>query len=396
MKPAVYLQAIGTISAMGADATRMGDALFAAHDPDCLTVTEAYSPGKRQWLGCVPFHTTLPDLSQYPATMQSRNNALAAAALEQIRPETEAAVERFGAHRVAVVVGTSTSGVREGERAAYQWIHHAQFPEGFDYALQELGNVAEFAARYLHIAGPAYVVSTACSSGAKALAAGARMLQAGLVDAVVAGGVDALCRFTVAGFSALELVSEKRCNPLSHHRSGINLGEGGAFFLLSREEGAVRLAGWGESQDAYHMSAPDPEGKGATLAMRQALQRAGITAADIDYVNLHGTATWHNDAMEALAVNQLMGSDTPVSSTKPLSGHTLAAAGALEAAVCWRVLHDNPHGRLPAHWWDGTTDTSMAAVHAVASGETLGRSARYVLSNSFAFGGSNIALVLAA
>lgn len=396
MKPAVYLHAVGAVSAMGTDASRMRETLFATQDPDCLTVTEAYSPGKRQWLGCVPFHPALPDLSHLPSTMQSRNNALAAAALEHIRPEIDAAIQDVGAHRIAVVVGTSTSGVREGERAAYQWINHAQFPEGFDFALQELGNVAQFTARYLNIAGPAYVVSTACSSGAKALAAGARMLQAGLVDAVVAGGVDALCRFTLAGFSALELVSEKRCNPLSRHRSGINLGEGGAFFLMSRDESAVRLAGWGESQDAYHMSAPDPQGKGAMTAMQEALQRAGMTVADIDYVNLHGTATWHNDAMEAQAVHQLMGSETPVSSTKPLTGHTLAAAGALEAAACWHVLYDNAQGRLPAHWWDGATDTHLAPLHAVASGETLGRSARYVLSNSFAFGGSNIALVLAA
>lgn len=400
MKPAIYLQAVGTTSALGADAASMRARLFAGEDPGCLTVTQAYSPGRPLFLGCVPPETVLPDLTQLPAVFHSRNNALAAAALEQIRPQIEDAIQRFGPSRVAVVAGTSTSGVREGEVAAHQWVTRASFPDSFDFALQELGNTAEFVAHYLGVTGPAYVVSTACSSGAKALAAGARLLQAGWVDAVVAGGVDALCRFTVSGFSALELVSATRCNPLSVHRNGINLGEGSAFFLMRRGSGPsigpVRLAGWGESEDAYHMSAPDPQGVGAMAAMQQALGRAGVTAASVDYVNLHGTATTHNDAMETLAVNQLFGSGIAVSSTKPLTGHTLAAAGALEAAVAWHALHDNDAGRLPAHWWDGAADPGLAAVHPVAPGESLGRPVRYVLSNSFAFGGSNAALVLAA
>lgn len=412
MKPAIYLQAMGATSALGTDAASMRARLFADEDPagsasdldlgrsSCLTVTQAYSPGRALFLGCVPPETVLPDLAPLPAIFHSRNNALAAAALEQIRPQIEDAVQRFGPSRVAVVVGTSTSGVQEGETAAHQWVTASSFPDGFDFALQELGNTAEFVAHYLGVTGPAYVVSTACSSGAKALAAGARLLQAGWVDAVIAGGVDALCRFTVSGFSALELVSATRCNPLSVHRNGINLGEGSAFFLMRRGTessiGPIRLAGWGESQDAYHMSAPDPQGVGAIAAMQQALGRAGIAAAQVDYVNLHGTATAHNDAMETLAVNRVLGSEVPVSSTKPLTGHTLAAAGALEAAIAWHVLYDNASGRLPAHWWDGVADPGLAAVHPVAPGESLGRGARYVLSNSFAFGGSNAALVLAA
>lgn len=408
MKPAIYLQAMGATSALGADAASMRARLFAGGDPggfidgltDCLTITEAYSPGRPLSLGCVPPTTVLPDLTQLPAIFHSRNNALAAAALEQIRPQINDAIQRFGPARLAVVVGTSTSGVREGEAAAHQWVTRASFPDGFDFALQELGNTAEFVAHYLGVTGPAYVVSTACSSGAKALAAGARLLQAGWVDAVVAGGVDALCQFTVSGFSALELVSATRCNPLSVHRKGINLGEGSAFFLMRRGSGPsigpVRLAGWGESQDAHHMSAPDPQGVGAMAAMQQGLERAGIAAAQVDYINLHGTATLHNDAMETLAIHRLFGSETMVSSTKPLTGHTLAAAGALEAAVAWHVLHDNDTGRLPAHWWDGAVDSALSAVHPVAPGESLGRPVRHVLSNSFAFGGSNAALVLAA
>lgn len=267
---------------------------------------------------------------------------------------------------------------------------------GFEYPVQEMGNVATFLAQHLGIRGPAHTISTACSSGAKALASAARLLQSGMADAVVAGGVDALGRFTVGGFSALEAVSAERCNPLSANRRGINLGEAAAFFVLSREAGPVRLAGWGESQDAHHMSAPDPTGQGAVAAMQQALARAGMPPAAVDYVNLHGTATLHNDAMESRAVQAVLGLDVAVSSTKPLTGHSLAAAGALEAAVAWHVLQHNPQGVLPVHWWDGVADPTMPALAAVAPGMQLGRTARVVMSNSFAFGGSNSTLLFEA
>jgi 3-oxoacyl-[acyl-carrier-protein] synthase-1 len=276
-------------------------------------------------------------------------------------------------------------------------MHHAEgrWPESYDYAQQEMGNSAAFLAGELGTSGPSYCISTACSSGAKALASGARLLRAGLADAVVAGGVDALSRFTIAGFSALESVSAERCNPLSAHRKGINIGEGAALFLMSREAGPVRLAGWGESSDAHHMSAPEPTGRGALAAMTQALARAQAAADTIDYVNLHGTATPHNDAMESLAVAQLLGLEVAVSSTKPLTGHTLAAAGAIEAAVAWHTLVDNPSGRLAPHWWDGVTDPQLPPLRIAQPGESLGHRPRHVLSNSFAFGGSNASLVLA-
>ena len=162
---------------------------------------------------------------------------------------------------------------------------------------------------------------------------------------------------------------------------------------MTREPGPVRLAGWGESSDAHHMSAPEPGGRGALAAMRSALARAQLAPDAIDYVNLHGTATPHNDAMESGAVHRVLGADVPVSSTKPLTGHTLAAAGAIEAAVCWHVLVDNPRGRLPPHWWDGVRDPALAPVRVAHPGEALGRGPRHVLSNSFAFGGSNACLV---
>jgi 3-oxoacyl-[acyl-carrier-protein] synthase-1 len=388
---AVYLNAMAWLSALGRG-TQAREQLFATQ-PGGVAPTERFTPGRPLHLGCVT--ETLPSLEHKPATLRSRSNALLAAVLPDLRAAIEAAIVRCGPARVAVVLGVSAAGLQEGEAAAR--MHHAEgrWPEGYDYAQQEMGNSAAFLAGELGTSGPSYCISTACSSGAKALASGARLLRAGLADAVVAGGVDALSRFTIAGFSALESVSAERCNPLSAHRKGINIGEGAALFLMSREAGPVRLAGWGESSDAHHMSAPEPTGRGALAAMTQALARAQAAADTIDYVNLHGTATPHNDAMESLAVAQLLGLEVAVSSTKPLTGHTLAAAGAIEAAVAWHTLVDNPSGRLAPHWWDGVTDPQLPPLRIAQPGESLGHRPRHVLSNSFAFGGSNASLVLA-
>jgi 3-oxoacyl-[acyl-carrier-protein] synthase-1 len=334
------------------------------------------------------------------ATAQrSRNNALLLTALQPIRAAVDAAIARFGPLRVAVVLGTSTSGVGESEAA---WAHHREqgdLPAWHDVRQQEIGSGASMLAAELGTLGPAYVISTACSSSSKALASAARLLQAGMADAVVCGGADSLCDFTVAGFAALEAVSDARCNPLSANRCGINIGEAGALFLMTREKQvaggdgpAVRLAGWGETSDAHHISAPEPSGRGAEAAMRAALAMAGLAPADIGYLNLHGTATPHNDAMESEAVARVFGLDTPCSSTKPLTGHTLGAAGALEAAISWLTLRDD--GMLPAHHFDGQRDAALPAIRLVTPGERLTAAPRAVLSNCFAFGGSNAALVL--
>ena len=387
---AIYLQAQSCVCALGDTPEAIRAALW-ADAPSGVAPTDAHTPGRMLNLGCVA--TPLPSLDGLPSNQRSRNNALLLAALAPLRARVQAAVDRFGPARVAVVLGVSTAGLDEGVAAIRQV--HAGFgwPPGYDYALQEMGNAAQCVARQLGVSGPAYVISTACSSGAKALASGARLLRSGLVDAVVAGGGDALSGFTIAGFSALEAVSAERCNPLSANRAGINIGEGAALFLMGRDEGPVRLAGWGESADAHHMSAPEPSGRGAAEAMQRALARAGVAPREVDYVNLHGTATPQNDAMESLAVERVLGRDVPVSSTKPLTGHALAAAGAIEAVFAWHALVDNPDGRLPVHWWDGAADPALPALRPVAPGMALGRPVRHVLSNSFAFGGSNASLL---
>lgn len=389
----VFVQAMSVVCALGSDAATVRERLFAA-TPHPLSESDAFSAGRALPVGLVS--EPLPPVDDWPVRQRSRTNALAEAALAQMRPQVDAAIERHGADRVAVVVGGSTSGLREGELALRRQRVEGTWPADYLYAQQELGATAEFLAWRLGARGPAMVISTACSSGAKALASAARLLRAGLADAVIAGGADALCRFTVAGFSALESVSAERCNPLSAARKGINLGEGAALFLLSRDAAAIRLAGWGETSDAHHMSAPAPDGRGAIDAMRQALARAGATAGDVDYINLHGTATPHNDAMEARAVAEVLGLDVAVSSTKPLTGHALGAAGAIEAAFACMTLVDNPRGRLPPHWWDGAADPSLPALRLARPAQGLGRAARAVMSNSFAFGGSNACLLFAA
>jgi 3-oxoacyl-[acyl-carrier-protein] synthase-1 len=359
-----------------------------------LSMIDNYSPGRSLPLGRVDGAAPLPSDDEFPLCYRSRNNRLLLAALRQIRAAVDGAIERFGANRIGIVIGTSTSGIAEGEIALREFASTGALPEQFHYGQQELGSPSAILSEMLGTSGPAYVHSSACASSAKALASAARLLSMGSCDAVLAGGVDSLCAFTVAGFAALEAVSESRCNPLSRNRNGINIGEGAALFLMSREPATVALCGWGESSDGYHMSAPDPAGAGARLAMERALARAGIAPAQVDYINLHGTATLQNDAMEARVVHDLFGASAWVSSTKPFTGHALGAAGAIEAGLCWLAMQDdNGLGKLPPHLWDGQADSSLPALNVAEPGANLGRPLRWALSNSFAFGGANASLV---
>ncbi|MFP2905739.1 beta-ketoacyl-ACP synthase [Pyxidicoccus sp. 3LFB2] len=390
MPPPVFLNQLGIVCAAGTGKREVTAALFG--DTPTGVAPSGDFAGRTLPVGRVT--TPLADVAGLPLPLRSRNNALLLTALEELRPAVDAALHRYGPQRVAIVLGTSTSGIGESEAAIAAHVATGQLPGHFDIGQQELGSPALALNHLLGVLGPAHVISTACSSSAKALASAARLLRAGVADAVITGGADALCRFTVAGFSALESVSEARCNPMSVNRRGINIGEGAALFLMTREPGPVRLLGWGESSDAHHLSAPEPEGRGARAAMQAALERAGIAPSEVDYVNLHGTATPHNDAMESRATHALLGGSVPASSTKPLTGHTLGAAGAIEAALCWLTLADNARGLLPPHWWDGEADPALPALALVKPGQSLGRPLRHVLSNSFAFGGNNAALLL--
>ncbi len=388
-KANIYLNELGIVCALG-DQHELIRQKLATGDSHCLTGTEDFSPGQTLPLGVV--NTPLPNLSDFPPHEQTRTNQLLMAAMMQIREAYEEAASSIDPLRIGIVLGTSTSGIAEGEQAVAHHHNGGALPRYFHYSRQEMVSPATSLARWLNTKGPAYVISTACSSSAKALASARRLLRMGICDLVIAGGVDSLCGLTINGFSALESVSKKACQPFSLSRDGINIGEGAALFLLSQQQGEVTLRGVGESSDAHHISAPDPEGKGAIAAMTLALQDANIDAKAIDYLNLHGTATPQNDKMESLAVAEVLGSEVACSSTKPYTGHTLGAAGAIEAAICWLTL-TNKDGALPVHLWDEQHDPSVASINLVKPA-TRNEHLKHAMSNSFAFGGNNIALIL--
>jgi 3-oxoacyl-[acyl-carrier-protein] synthase-1 len=392
----VFLPALGIVNALGQGRAEVARRLFAGDGAGMVYEAGWRAGGGEALVGKV--RGELPAVPARLARYDCRNNRLLLAALAQIETEISAAIERFGPSRIGVVLGTSTSGIAEGEVAIAALRHDGAMPADFDYAAQEIGSAAPFLAAYLGLLGPAYTISTACTSSAKALVSARLMLAAGLCDAVIAGGADSLCRLTVSGFTALESVSPERCNPMSVNRRGINIGEGAALFLITREVGQlgapIALLGCGETSDAHHMSAPQPAGLGAEAAMRAALQDAGIDAADIGYVNLHGTATPKNDEMESRAMARVFPDGVPASSTKPLTGHLLGTAGVTEAAFCWLALCGD-NGALPPHLWDGQSDPQLPSIALVNRGDTLTNAGRRCLmSNGYAFGGSNVSLVL--
>lgn len=387
-----YLSAPGLVCAAGDGLAEILTNARLGKGPG-MRVSDRHTPGTPLASGEVS--AKLPSLDGYPLGMRSRNNALALHACARIRPQIEAAVSRFGARRVAVVAATSTSGIAEAERAFALARETGSLPSDFAYAQQEVGSPAEFLARAFGIMGPAFTVSTACSSSAKALAAARRLLRLGVCDAVLCGGADTLCAFTLRGFSSLGLLSAEPALPFSPNRKGINLGEASAFFMVRRDEGPVRLLGAGETCDAYNISAPLPGGEGARDAMLAALRDARAMPSAIGYVNMHGTGTPQNDAMEAKAMDAAFPEGVPCSSTKPLTGHTLGAAGALEAAICWALLAGHADdGWLPPQVNDGVPDPSMDRLRLVRPGFRAAAPPRLAMSNVFGFGGTNVSLVL--
>ena len=325
-----------------------------------------------------------------------RNNRLALLGLMQdgFTGAVAAATEKYGPQRLGVFIGTSTSGILQTE-LAYRRLDplSGAFPADFIYGTtHNTFSVADFTRHYFGLTGPAVVVSSACSSSAKVFASARRMMAAGLIDAAVVGGVDSLCLTTLYGFNSLGLLSSRACRPYDLARDGISIGEAAAFALLERvpeqlDEDAVLLLGVGESSDAHHMSSPHPDGLGARMAMQDALKMADLDAADIDYINLHGTATQSNDAAEAKAVSALFGAHTPCSSTKGATGHTLGAAGGLEAVICALALQ---HGLLPGGLNLQQLDPALALNYLQENRE---QTVKRVLSNSFGFGGTNCSLV---
>ena len=329
------------------------------------------------------------------ARFDCRNNRAAELALAQdgFMEAVAGAVARYGAARVGVFMGTSTAGILQTEHAYRRREADGSLPADFDNRrTHNTFSIAEYTRTRLGLEGPCTAISTACSSSAKAFASAARLMQAGLIDAAVVGGADTLCLTTLYGFNSLQLLSAQPCRPFDEARDGISIGEAAAYFLLEREDGSspkdgMRLLGIGESCDAYHMSSPHPEGLGARMAMEAALRTAALAPEAIDYVNLHGTGTPANDAAEDKAMTSLLGTDTPCSSTKGMTGHTLGAAGAIEALVTVLAIDER---RIPGSPGTRAIDPGLRARYEIA-----GRDARVdtAMSNSFGFGGSNCSLV---
>jgi|APSaa5957512535_1039671.scaffolds.fasta_scaffold17440_4 3-oxoacyl-[acyl-carrier-protein] synthase I len=328
---------------------------------------------------------------EWVSDYDNRANRLALAALET-DGFLDAALrvrDRWGPARCGVVVGTSTSGIEKLESVYRERGDNQPLPEG--YLMSHHDNhhaVAAFTQKFLGLTGPSYTISTACSSSAKALIDATQLIEVGICDAVIVGGVDSLCLISLNGFEAMQLISREPCRPCDASRNGASIGEGAAFLVLERDAvGGVRLSGMGESSDGVSMSTPPKDGAGAAAAMQSALKTADIRADQVGYINLHGTATPANDAAECAAIAQVFGTDTPVSSLKGMIGHTLGAAGAVESVMSIIALEEN---LVPGNVGLETLDPEIACnVVATSQDEQL----THVLTNAFGFGGSNCALV---
>jgi 3-oxoacyl-[acyl-carrier-protein] synthase-1 len=343
----------------------------------------------------VPFETVCGVIDavpfdELPEPHPSRLVRVALACFEELAPAVSRAARRWGGDRVALVLATSTGGIYETELAYDRHKREGRLPPS--YRFEKTHSFSEFAdeiRRRAGLSGPRTVVSTACSSSAKAFGTARRMLDADLADAVIVGGVDTLCFTTVRGFHSLGVLAPSPCRPFAAERPGMNIGEGAAFILLEREGDArAWFLGIGESSDAFHMSAPHPDGDGAELAMRAALTDAGLEPAAIDHVNAHGTGTAANDVAEARAIERLLGAKVPVVSTKSYTGHTLGAGGATEAVL---ALLSIEHGFIPASLRASPVDPNVK-VDIVTEPRTA--TVERVMSNSFAFGGNNASVIL--
>ena len=380
----IYIHAMAMNSALGETQEKQVGTLSNVRSASMCLEAGWLNDGKSTVVGKVT--SELPSISDEFTNKNTRNNRLALSSLLQIKTEINSAIKQFGSDRIAVVVGTSTSGISDGEVALGNGL-----PDDYHYHQQEVGNLGQFVADYFSIDGPTYTISTACSSSGRVFISAKRLLNSGLVDAVIIGGSDSLCRLTLNGFHGLEALSNEACLPFSQNRKGINIGEASAFMLLSKNKNDTGLAllGVGDSSDAHHISAPHPEGNGAIEAMQKALSDSGLSIDDIGYINAHGTATKLNDAMESKAIYSLFKDSVPVSSTKPLTGHTLGAASMVEAVICGLLLTKDIN--LPRQINDGCFDPEIASIRFVTGDEKLYKKA--LLSNSFAFGGNNISLI---
>ncbi|PKH07066.1 beta-ketoacyl-ACP synthase [Moritella sp. Urea-trap-13] len=394
----ICLKDFGVVCALGDSKASVAAGLLQG-SREGLVLDSELPNAEAQYVGRVAdstFDKTVANISMDSKGQQlTRNDKLGQLAYLQIADTLAPLLAEFGQHRIAVVIGTSTSGIEYGEQALKHKMATGEYPENYHYRMQEMGTTAQFIADLCQAKGPVYSISTACSSSGKALVSAQALLDTDLADVVIAGGVDSLAKLTVNGFKALASTATAQNNPFAADRDGINIGEAAALFIVTKEQGGIQLLGAAETSDAHHLSAPHPEGEGALRAMQSALAEAHLQGEQVDYVNLHGTGTPKNDDMEAKAMLNACGSKVLCGSTKGMTGHTLGAAGALEAGICWLLLHDeyNPLNKVPANVSDGELDSSLAQINLADANSTTAK-LQTCMSNSFAFGGNNISLVI--
>lgn len=385
----IYINDLTSVSSLGTDEATIVDSL--SHTDKCYLTyrDDLLNEHKGSYFGEIK--AKLPALDEYPEH-KSRNSAVLAFLADSIKDSINELKQKYSKDRIAIILGTSTSGLDETEDELKKFMQTGVPSRDFYYKSQEFGDPSMFLADYLEIDGPAYTISTACSSSARALICGKRMLESGLVDAVIAGGADTLCKVPINGFNSMGVLSHERCLPFNKNRAGINIGEGGGLMILSKEKASLELLGVGESSDAYHVSSPEPSGAGAISAMEMALDNASLTPDDIGYVNLHGTATKLNDAMESKAMASLFKGKVPCSSTKYMTGHTLGAAGIVEASIlCYLLKHDLD---LPVQDFShDEIDDTLDECGLIK--EKIKAKKKVMMSNSFAFGGNNASIIIA-
>ena len=394
----IYFSAPGVFCSAGKNIGELWSCVCAA-DNSGIKKTRTLS-GKEFFAARVE-DQSLPNVN---ARLDMKIIRMEAAALFQIEDFIFEAKEKYGSERIAVCVGSCDNGSELSIAGHRTFFEQGNFPLSYTLENQCADYVATFVSESYGLKGASLAFTTACASSAAAISKAAELIRSGLADAVVAGGVDVASDTVLLGFDALESVSAQKTNPFSKNRSGITLGDGAAFFLLSRDNllksgVPVILSGSGQSSDAYHITSPDPEGNGAADAMQKALDDACLKAEDIDYLNLHGTGTRLNDSMEAKAVEKVFGSHRLLcSSTKSETGHTLGAAGALEAAVCWKLIQESAEGsaKVPLQAWDGERDTELPDLNFACGNAATKVRVKNCMSNSFAFGGSNTVLILSA
>ncbi len=392
MHSKIYINDMGAINALGCNKAEIARALLT--NKTALKPYDQLFSGRKTYVGQVSCE--LPALDKRYAKIDCRNNRMLLAAFSQIQKNYRSLSASINPARIAVILGTSTAGILESEQA---YIVHAKtkaMPRRFHYHKQEFGKMAQFVADLCGAKGPIYTISTACSSSGKTFMVAKRLIEANICELCIVGGSDTLSQVPLNGFDALDSMTSNICKPFQIDRDGINIGEGASLFILSKHQSEIIFVGGGETSDAYHITAPDPEGMGAKVAMLKALKDANLNPDDIGYINTHGTATQKNDEMESKAIFDIFTDQVYCSSTKPLTGHTLGAASATELGLCWLLLSTeyNPDKQLPAQVGNDNFDPNLPKIK--LTGDNSIWQKPYFMSNSFAFGGNNISLIIAA